>query len=92
MVRAVLAELGDFKLEPVVPIAGCDGTSIVKLSLFGSGNGRPELLVPPMERGESPVEEGDILWFCRLTAVNVTVARSEVICMARREEGGPVLA
>lgn len=78
-VRAVLAELGDFKAEPLAVFADCDCTSMVKFSLFGSGYDRPELLVPPMERGESPVDDGDILLFCRLTAVKVAVARFKVL-------------
>lgn len=54
----------------------------MKLSLFGKGNTRPELLVPPMDRGESPVDDGDILLlFGKLMAADeVTDAMTEVIC------------
>jgi hypothetical protein len=88
VVRAALAELGDFKVEPLVAAAaepGCDGTSIEKFSLFGSGNGLPELLVPPMESGESPVDEGDILLFGRPTVVDEAVANTEVMCILSGE-------
>lgn len=86
-VRFVLAEFGDFSVEPLVRLPCCDGTSIVKLSLEGSGNGLPELLAPPKEWGESPVEEGDILVLCRLAAVNDAVARSEVMNACTEPEG-----
>jgi hypothetical protein len=80
-----LAELGDLRAEPLaVTCPGC-GTSMVKFSLDGSGNGLPELLAPPREWGESPVDDGDILLLCRLTAVNDTVAKSVVIGSMARE-------
>lgn len=83
VVRAAFAELGDLRLEPLV-LAPTDsgGISTVKLSLFGKGNTRPELLVPPMDRGESPVDDGDILLlFGKLMAADeVTDAMTEVIC------------
>lgn len=37
-----------------------DGTSIEKVSLDGKGKPLPELLAAPAERGESPVDDGDI--------------------------------
>jgi hypothetical protein len=78
VVRAAFAELGDFRLEPLVLATA---VSTEKLSRFGNGNTRPELLVPPMDRGESPVDEGDILLFCRLSAADeVTDAMTEVMC------------
>lgn len=64
---------------------GCDGISTVKFSLFGRGKGLPELLIPPMERGESPVDEGDILSLCRLNAVSEAVARAELMGLAMQE-------
>ena len=72
----------DFRLEPLVlAIADCEGISTVKLSRLGNGNMRPELLVPPMDKGESPVDDGDILLFCRLSAVDeVADAMTEVMC------------
>lgn len=58
---ALLTAVGDFSAEPLVAGLSCgEGTSIENVSLEGKGKGRPELLAAPAERGESPVDDGDI--------------------------------
>lgn len=59
--RWALTEVGDFIVEPLVTgLSWGEGTSIENVSLEAKGNGRPELLAAPAERGESPVDDGDI--------------------------------
>ena len=45
---------------PFVVLSCGPGVSMEKESLDGNGNGLPELLAAPAERGESPVDDGDI--------------------------------
>ena len=45
---------------PFVVLSCGPGVSMEKESLDGNGNGLPELLAAPAERGESPVEDGDM--------------------------------
>lgn len=49
--------------EPLMAFSCGDEASIEKVSLEGSGNSRPEELAAPTERGESPVEDGDMVWW-----------------------------
>lgn len=60
-VRWILDAVGDLSGLPFVVEPSC-GTevSMENDSLDGNGNGLPELLAAPAERGESPVDDGDI--------------------------------
>jgi hypothetical protein len=50
--------------EPLMAVSCGDETSIENVSpLDGRGKGRPPELAAPADRGESPVEEGDIFLF-----------------------------
>lgn len=50
--------------EPLMALNWGDDTSIEKVSLEGNGNGLPEELAAPADKGESPVEDGDIFFWC----------------------------
>jgi hypothetical protein len=59
-----LIPVGDLSRdEPLMAFSCGDEASIEKVSLEGSGNSRPEELAAPTERGESPVEDGDMVWW-----------------------------
>ena len=51
---------GDLRGPPFVVLICGPGVSMEKESLDGNGNGLPELLAAPTERGESPVDDGDM--------------------------------
>lgn len=61
LVRWILDAVGDLSEFPLVVAPRCDPeVSMENVSLDGKGNGLPELLAAPAERGESPVDDGDI--------------------------------
>ena len=48
--------------EPLMAFNWGDDTSIEKVSLEGKGNGLPEELAAPADKGEPPVEDGGIFF------------------------------
>lgn len=90
-----LIEVGDFSpLVPLAAAASCgEGISMVKLSLLGMGNGRgADVTVAVADRGESPVEDGDIAFVWSNTLVDDVMGefwawssqRSSSICILKR--------
>ncbi|KAK5624940.1 hypothetical protein RRF57_000656 [Xylaria bambusicola] len=78
--------VGDLTVdEPLTAFNWGDDTSTEKVSLEGRGNGLPEELAAPADKGESPVEDGGIFYMLNArTQGDDTASLPTLLCSAYR--------